>query len=469
MSDLEFAKHLYNEYEDYLERSLTIRRFKHSDILQLINKIKNKDKFKIKKAGLSSQGREIYLISFGAGKTKVFLWSQMHGDEATATMAIFDVLNFLSSQNKHDEIRKEFEQKLTIYFMPMVNPDGTELFQRRNIFGIDINRDALRLQSDEAKLLMKIFKKLKADFGFNLHDQSNQYSAGNSSKPAALSFLAPATDEKRKMTAERNNAAKLIAKLFKLISCFIPGHIAKYSDEFEPRAFGDNFQKLGTSTILIESGGWKDDTEKQFIRRLNFVTLLCAFKSIAEKSYLKEKIQTYDSIPFNQELMRDIVFRNLIYYVDGKKCLVDIAVTLNEINTKDAKNFYYKSVIDDIGDLSTLRGYNDYNFRGLTVEYGKTYRERIFAVEELKDLNFTEMYRNGFTSIVVQNCESREYNQFPINIVKKDCGENEENIKIDSPANLIFRKNNVVKFVVVNGFLFNTEDSLGNIKNGIIL
>lgn len=469
MTDLEFAKRLYNGYEDYLERSLINRRFKHSDIFTLISKIKNKDKFRVKKAGSSSQGRETYLISYGKGKTRIFLWSQMHGDEATATMAIFDVLNFLSAGNGYEEIRKELEQKLTIYFMPMVNPDGAELFQRRNIFGIDINRDALRLQSYEAKLLMKTLKKLKANFGFNLHDQSTRYSAGKSFKPATLSFLSPPADEKRKMTAARNDAARLIARLFRLLSHFIPGHIAKYSDEFEPRAFGDNFQKLGTSTILIESGGWKNDPEKQFIRKLNFIALLCAFKSIAEKNYKKEKFQTYDAIPPNEELLKDIIFRNLVYSVDGKKCLVDIAVTLNEINTKDAKNFYCKSVIDDIGDLSTLYGYEDHDFKGFTVEYGKTYREKMFTVKELPNLDFTELYINGFTNIIVRNCENMEFSKFPVNIVKKDFDETSANIKIDSPANLIFRKNNDVKYVLVNGFLFNIKNSFGEIKNGIIL
>ena len=53
----------------------------------------------------------------------------------------------------------------------------------------------------------------------------------------------------------------------KVLSDFIPGHIGRYSDDYEPRAFGDNFQTWGTSTILIETGGWKGDPEKQFLRK----------------------------------------------------------------------------------------------------------------------------------------------------------------------------------------------------------
>src|SRR5512140_2302876 len=45
--------------------------------------------------GRSYEGRPLRLVSAGKGKTAVFGWSQMHGDESTATMAILDILNFL--------------------------------------------------------------------------------------------------------------------------------------------------------------------------------------------------------------------------------------------------------------------------------------------------------------------------------------------------------------------------------------
>ena len=40
---------------------------------------------------------------------------------------------------------------LTLYVVPMLNPDGAERFQRRNAQSIDINRDALRLQTPEGQ------------------------------------------------------------------------------------------------------------------------------------------------------------------------------------------------------------------------------------------------------------------------------------------------------------------------------
>ena len=90
----QIAWDLYHSYENFKEKSLINRRFKHADIVPLIERLKNKNIFKVDKAGKSIEGRDIYLVSFGTGKTKVFLWSQMHGDEPTATAALFDMFNF---------------------------------------------------------------------------------------------------------------------------------------------------------------------------------------------------------------------------------------------------------------------------------------------------------------------------------------------------------------------------------------
>ena len=91
----QLAWDLYHSYESFKEKSLKNRRFKHSDIVPLIEQLKNKNIFKLDKVGKSIEGRDIYLISRGTGKTKVFLWSQMHGDEPTATTALFDIFNHL--------------------------------------------------------------------------------------------------------------------------------------------------------------------------------------------------------------------------------------------------------------------------------------------------------------------------------------------------------------------------------------
>ena len=352
----------------------------------------------------------------------------------------------------------------------MVNPDGAEKYQRRNIFDIDLNRDAIKLESKEAQILMRTFKNLKADFGFNLHDQDIHYSAGKTFKPATISFLAPPTNEKRENTDVRKDAERLIVRLYKILNEFIPGHIAKYPDEFEPRAFGDNFQKMRTSTILIESGGWKNDPEKQFIRKLNFIALLTAFKSIAENSYKKEVLNNYDEIPLNSECLRDIILRNLEIRKNGKKCSVDIAVNLEEINTNNYLDFYYKSKIEDIGDLSTFYGYEDHDFSGMTVEPGKTFPDKFNSIKELEEINPETLYKKGYTNILLKKPNKKiDKIRRPFNIVLNNSGIDENQILLENLANLVFKKNGKIEYIMINGFLHSLKYSSGEINEGLIV
>ena len=176
---------LYDSYETYKESSIGKRRIKRQDIEPLINSFNSNPKFKVTTVGKSIGGKDLSLISLGTGDTSVFLWSQMHGDEPTATQAIFDILNFFDSADF--KLEKEFIlNNLTIHFLPMLNPDGAELFQRRNLLGVDINRDALRLQSPESQTLKRVRDSLEANFGFNLHDQSTFYNAERTEKPATI-------------------------------------------------------------------------------------------------------------------------------------------------------------------------------------------------------------------------------------------------------------------------------------------
>ena len=450
----ELAWNLYYSYENFKEQSLTNRKFKHSNIVPLIEQLKNKNIFKVDKVGKSVEGRDIYLISIGNGKTKVFLWSQMHGDEPTATASLFDMFNFFSSENEFADFKKFLLSNLSIYFIPMLNPDGAEQFQRRNIFEIDLNRDVLRQQTPEAKILKEVFDSLKADFGFNLHDQGRNYSAGYSLNPASISFLAPAPNYEKSLTQPRENAMKLIGNMVNILKEFIPGHIAKYSDDYEPRAFGDNFTKWGTGVVLLESGGWRGDREKQFLRKINYVALLSALNSIASGSFANEDLNVYESIPNNEEFMMDLILRNLKINKEGKEFIADIGINFEEINTTGAKEFYLKSSIEDIGDLSVFSGYDDIDLSGYKIEPGKTKPEPFNSYDELKTINTVQLYNDGFVNVILNDDNvNSDYSHFPFNIFLNGADIKQSKLKTEEPANFIIRKNNEVKFAVVNGFL----------------
>ncbi|MCW8813203.1 MAG: hypothetical protein OQK65_06665, partial [Chlorobium sp.] len=328
-----------------------------------------------------------------------------------------------------------------------------------NIFEIDLNRDVLRQQTPEAKILKEVFNSLKADFGFNLHDQGRNYSAGNSINPASISFLAPAPDYEKSLTQPRENAMKLIGDMVNILNEFIPGHIAKYSDDYEPRAFGDNFTKWGTSVILLESGGWRGDREKQFLRKINYVALLSALNSITSGSFANQDLSVYESIPKNEEFMMDVILRNLKEIRDGIEFSVDIGINFEEINTNGAKDLYLKSAIEDIGDLSVFSGYEDIDLSGFTIEPGKTKPEPYNSYDELKTIHPVQLYNEGFVNVILNDDNfNADYSLLPFNIILDGSEIKQSKIKTDEPANFVIRKSHEVKFIVVNGFLIDIAD-----------
>jgi hypothetical protein len=247
----------------------------------------------------------------------------------------------------------------------MVNPDGAEFFTRRNAQQIDINRDFLARVSPEAQLLINCRDSINPQFGFNLHDQNTLWSVSDTLKPATLSFLAPATDKENSISEARKNAMLVIADIYNDLNQVLPQQIGLFDDEYEPRAFGDNFQRLGTSTILIEAGGFKLDFEKQEIRKFYFSAILSGLLSIAKKSYLKQELSNYLNIPENSKKIFHILIKNV--KIDEKQISIGINYEENIVAddfTKTVKNFN----IEDIGDLSSYGAYQVFEGQNLRIE-----------------------------------------------------------------------------------------------------
>ena len=163
-------------------------------------------------AGMSAEGREIRHLTYGDGPVQVLLWSQMHGNESTASMALADIIRFFDEAPDHALARRVAEGA-TIHMVPMLNPDGAERFQRRNAIGVDINRDARRLATPEARILKEVRDQIDADFGFNLHDQNPHTQAGREGPRAAIALLAPAADIERSWGPVRARARSVAAAI----------------------------------------------------------------------------------------------------------------------------------------------------------------------------------------------------------------------------------------------------------------
>jgi hypothetical protein len=347
-----YVKKLTDLYDSVKVETLKNRRFPPGVFFSVIDDIVKKSdrELNIRHVGTSFEGMPIRLVTVGTGKTSILLWSQMHGDEPTATMAIADILNYFLRHRNDEEIQKIFSS-LTLHFLPLLNPDGAARFQRRTAQEIDMNRDALALVTPEAKILKQIQDDLKPQFGFNLHDQELS-TVGASKELTAIALLAPAFNPEKSDNDVRTRAKHLTALFASVMNNFVSGKVARYDDTFEPRAFGDNMQKWGTSTLLVESGHAMNDPEKHSIRKLNFIGLLSSFLSIATDEYRTSDIALYESLPLNGKRAYDVIIRNvLIESGNGTTTSADLGISY-QVDTHSE----LPPKLVDLGDLHTFVG-----------------------------------------------------------------------------------------------------------------
>jgi hypothetical protein len=347
--------------ERYKVRAITSRRFTHAELWRAITPFTTASGFSTSEIGRSINGREIRAVTFGRGPTTVLLWSQMHGDESTATMALADIFRFLA-EAANDSLRSRLEERLTITFVPMLNPDGAELFQRENAAGIDVNRDGRRLVTPEARALKTVRDSVQPSFGFNLHDQGIRTRAGEGGKQAAIALLAPAYDDARSYNEVRSRARLVAAVIARGLGSEIPGRVAKYDDTFNPRAFGDLMQQWGTSTVLIESGGLPDDAEKQRLRALNVAGILAALDAIASGGFAAADRNWYESLPFNASGAYDLLLRGGSVVLPGKPPMVmDLAINYDDPHHRSGGR------LREAGDLQAASALDTLEVTGLYV------------------------------------------------------------------------------------------------------
>ncbi|MEJ7559527.1 MAG: M14 family zinc carboxypeptidase [Pedobacter sp.] len=347
-------------YAAFIESAITDRFVKHNVVEQLLEQLPSD--FRVETKGYSEEGRSLNLVTWGRGKCKIFLWSQMHGNEATGTMSLFDLINFLKDPAQQ-ETADTIADECTLYMLPMVNPDGAERFIRRNANQIDINRDFIDTLTKEAKVLRNLRDEINPDYAFNLHDQDTLWSVQGSLKSATLSYLAPSYDENSSVNETRTRAMQVVADIFETLTNFLPGRIGLFQDEFEPRAFGDNFQLAGTSTLLLESGGFKEDDEKQEIRKYFFISILKGLLSIATGSFKEKNVVQYQDIPKNNKQIFHVLIQNVA--VNGLTTSIGLNYE-DAFNPSDltVKRTYY---IKDIGDLRYCNAYTTYEGSKLTI------------------------------------------------------------------------------------------------------
>lgn len=309
--------------------------------------------------GESVQGKPIYSYQIGNGKTKIFLWSQMHGNESTTTKALFDFIIFLHSD---DSLAKQFLEAFTFYAIPMLNPDGANLYTRENANKVDLNRDSQNLTQPESKLLRATFESFQPNFCFNLHDQRTIFGVGDTGKSATMSFLAPSFNENRDINDCRRKAIDLIAAINEELQVYLPGQIGRFDDSFNINCIGDTFQSMGVPTVLFEAGHFQGDYEREETRKYVFIALISGFKALSENVIVSNGIEKYLNISQNKVNFYDFMYKNIKINYDGIEIFTTFALQYKEELIEN--QIYFNAYFSQIGDLENHFGHFEFDAKG---------------------------------------------------------------------------------------------------------
>jgi hypothetical protein len=345
---------LFNQYK---EQSIGGRYLTLDHIQPLLDNLNTNNQVSL--IGKSVLEQPIYSYQIGTGETRIYLWSQMHGNESTTTKALFDFINVLNSGS---EFASKMLTTFTFYCIPILNPDGAKLYTRENANKIDLNRDSQNLTQPESKVLREVFETFKPHYCFNLHDQRTIFGAGSTGKPATVSFLAPSYNEEREINNNRLKAINLIAGINDELQKHIPDQVGRFDDSFNINCIGDTFQFLGVPTILFEAGHFPEDYDREITRKFIFFSLITSFKLLFENDLVNNRIRDYLNISQNKVVFYDFMYKNIKINYDGIEIITNFVAQYKEELIEN--KIHFNAYIVEVGELENYFGHYEYDAKG---------------------------------------------------------------------------------------------------------
>ncbi|MFD2943027.1 M14 family metallopeptidase [Flavobacterium notoginsengisoli] len=344
-------------FTQYKEPTISGRYLTLDHIKPLLDKLNTNNQVQL--IGQSVLGEPIYSYQIGTGSTRIYLWSQMHGNESTTTKALFDYINLLNGKT---DFAKRMLETFTFLCIPILNPDGARLYTRANANEIDLNRDSQNLTQPESNVLRNVFENFKPHYCFNLHDQRTIFGAGTDGKPATVSFLAPSYNEEREVNENRQKAINIIAGINKVLQEYIPGQVGRFDDSFNINCIGDTFQFLGVPTILFEAGHYPGDYEREITRKYIFFSLISSFQLISENDLVDNRIGEYLNISQNNVVFYDFMYKNVKINYDGIEIITNFVAQYKEELIEN--KIHFNAYIAEVGELENFFGHYEYDAKG---------------------------------------------------------------------------------------------------------
>lgn len=365
----DIAGEILDAYSQCMEPDLRIegsKSFDYSSFLRVAGR-HAAGMWKVQSSAVTTIGCDVRAYEAGSGSLCVMAWSQMHGNEPVSTLALLDVMNFVESGGR---LAVWLRSRYRMVMIPLLNPEGHQLHNRRNAMGIDINRDAQDLVSPEARFLMREFQLTGPDLALNLHDQEDTYTPGPSRYQTLISLLAPECGCDGSVTPCRERAMGVCASVGRMLQGLYPDRISRYQDSYTPTAFGDTFMRMGASAVLIEAGAYQGDRLRTVARKAMFLSIIAAMVYYGLGRFRPDG---YGSLPVN---CRDRVFllrmRGLRINTPGGGFSADIGIrrVKTSLNPEDFADCFGECRVMGIGNLDSMAAEYEFDARGYTLVGG---------------------------------------------------------------------------------------------------
>ena len=147
----------------------------------------------------------------------------------------------------------------------------------------------------------------------------------------------------------------------------------------------------------------------------------------------------------------------------GEEYILDLGINQREVQDKDL-DYFYDAYIADRGDLSTFYGYEDLDASGFKLVEGKIYPESFKKLAELQQKNISEILREGYAYVALNELPEEDFTEIPINIVSK-----EFKISESLQPHFFLENDGKLEYAVINGFLIDLSEEKFQVVNALIL
>ncbi|HET6453057.1 MAG TPA: M14 family zinc carboxypeptidase [Armatimonadota bacterium] len=262
--------------------------------LEAIDATSGYGRMQVRTIGQSVKGKDIPLVTVSNPTVppettkKLFIICRQHGNEPASTEAMLSMLENLVLDN--DKNAGEILSKVSFYIVPMMNPDGADLNQRRNANGADLNRDWLNLWQPETLCVRKAIDSISPDVIIDEHELS----PGNN-RSDFLETAGPDSGASPEVAAKSEKMLNLVIGMLRTHDMTVKSY---QIEDQHPARLAHRYFPIhgGTNTLLFESRqAGARQYQLKYRMNLHIIGTMTIAKYLAgQGDQLYERIAEYD-------------------------------------------------------------------------------------------------------------------------------------------------------------------------------